>query len=94
MELSLGASITVAPDVVFRELQGEAVLLNLESGTYFGLNEIGTRIWQLIGEHGTLQKVFDQMCHEYDVAPATLESDLHGLVGELSANGLVVVSPH
>jgi hypothetical protein len=93
MELSLRDSIAVAPDVVFRELEGEAVILNLESGIYFGLDEVGTRIWQLIGEHGALQKVFDMMCDEYEVVPDALERDLLGLVDELCANGLARTAP-
>ena len=91
--LSLRDSIAVPPDVVFRELDGEAVILNLDSGIYFGLDEVGTRIWQLIGEHGLLQTVFDAMCREYDVAPDTLERDLLSLVDELCTKGLGRVSP-
>ena len=79
-------------NVVSRELEGEAVMLNLESGVYFGLDEVGTRIWALIQEHGSLRKVFEVMQGEYDVAPPALESDLLRLVEELRAKGLVSVS--
>lgn len=93
MDLSLRDSIAVVPDVVFRELDGEAVILNLESGIYFGLDQVGTRIWRLIQEHGALQKVFETMCAEYDVGADTLERDLLQLVDELRAKGLVRASP-
>ena len=93
MELSLRHSITVAPDIVFREVDGEAVILNLESGIYFGLDQVGTRIWQLIQAHGSLQKVFETMCDEFDVGSDALERDLLGLMGELCAKGLVRASP-
>ena len=79
-------------NVVSRELEGEAVMLNLESGVYFGLDEVGTRIWALIQEHGSLRKVFEAMQREYDVAPPTLGSDLIRLVEQLRAKGLVTVS--
>jgi hypothetical protein len=88
--VSLRDSFRVSHDVVFRELDGEAVLLDLAHGTYFGLDEVGTRVWQLVGERGRLDSVFDAMLEEYDVAPATLETDLLTLVGELTANGLLV----
>jgi coenzyme PQQ synthesis protein D (PqqD) len=78
--------------VVFRELEGEAVLLSLQSGTYFGLNEVGTRIWALIKEHRSLRSVFEMIQQEYEVSPKTLESDLLRLVEELHAKGLVSVS--
>jgi hypothetical protein len=75
--------------VVSRELEGEAVILNLESGVYFGLNEVGTRIWALIQQYSSLRKVLEAIQQEYDVAPQTLESDLLQLVEQLNARGLV-----
>jgi hypothetical protein len=91
-ELTLRDAVGVAPDVVFRELDGEAVILNLDTGIYFGLDPIGTRIWELIQEHAALQKVFDAMCIEYDAQADTLERDLLELVNELRAKGLVNAS--
>jgi hypothetical protein len=79
-------------NVVSRELEGEAVILSLESGVYFGLNEVGARIWALIQQYGSLRKVLEAMQQEYEVAPQTLESDLLRLVEELRAKGLVSVS--
>lgn len=91
--VSLDCLATINDDhVVSRELEGEAVMLNLESGVYFGLDEVGTRIWALIQEHRSLRKVFEAMLREYDVAPSTLESDLLRLVEQLWAKGLVSVS--
>jgi len=93
MHVSLGSAVVAGSDVVVRELDGELVMLNLESGMYFGLDKVGTRIWQLIHEYGSLQRVFERMCDEYDVAPDRLERDLLALVGALSAKGLVKVMP-
>lgn len=88
--VSLRDSFRASRHVVVRELDGEAVLLDLAHGTYFGLDEVGTRAWQLLTEHTRLESVFAAMLEEYDVAPATLERDLVDLVGELTANGLLV----
>jgi hypothetical protein len=91
--ISLDCSAKINEEsVVSRELEGEAVMLNLASGVYFGLNEVGTRIWALIQEHGSLRKVLEAMQQEYEVAPQTLESDLLLIVEELRAKGLVSVS--
>lgn len=79
-------------NVVSRELEGEAVILNLESGVYFGLNEVGTRIWALIQQHGSLRKVLDAALQEYEVAPQVLENDLLQLIEQLQARGLVILS--
>lgn len=81
--ISLEDTFVVSKDAVFRDLDGEAVILDLNAGTYFGLNEVGTRVWQLIAEKGTLKTVFDALCAEYDVAPETLERDLLALVSSL-----------
>ena len=91
--VSLGDSFRVSGDVVFRELDGEAVLLDLVHGTYFGLDEVGTRMWQLVTERSRLESVAAAMLEEYDVEAATLERDLLALVGELIDNGLLVREP-
>ena len=91
--ISLESVVTISPDAVSRELDGEAVILELASGTYFGLNDVGTRVWALIGERRSLRQVFDALCQEYDVAPETLERDLLELVEKLRAKGLVNVVP-
>jgi hypothetical protein len=87
--VSLESRVAISDDVVFRELEGEAVILNLESGTYFGLDPVGTRIWSLLQEDGSLRRAFEALLQEYDVAPEKLEGDILRLVEELRAKGLV-----
>lgn len=91
--ISLDSHATIGPDVVFRELDGEAVILNLETGLYFGLNAMGTRIWQLIEAHGEVRRVFDALREEFDVADDRLSDDLLALVEQLRDKGLVHVMP-
>jgi hypothetical protein len=88
-EISLESRVEISGDVVSRELEGEAVILNLESGTYFGLDPVGTRIWSLLQEHRSLRRVFEVVLHEYEVAPERLEGDMLRLVKELRTKGLV-----
>jgi hypothetical protein len=75
-------------DAIFRDLNGESVILDLVSGTYFGLNPVGTRIWQLIERHGRLQTVLDELRQEYEAGPDELERDLLDLVNRLADAGL------
>lgn len=80
------------PDTVLtREIDGEMVLLDLASETYYGLDDVGTRIWATLIEHGTLPKARQALIDEFDVAPAVLERDLARLLGELEDRGLVAV---
>jgi hypothetical protein len=88
MDLTLRDSITIPDDVMFRELDGEAVLLNLETGVYFGLNIVATRMWQLIAEQHVLSTVLDTLVAEYDADQNVLEADLLELGRQLCANGL------
>ncbi len=90
MTPTLADHVTISHEVLFQELDGEAVLLDLASESYFGLDDVGTRIWQLLQEHGSLRKVFDTMLDEYDVEPERLEQDLLKHIGELADAGLVV----
>jgi len=92
-EISLNDLVRVSEGVVFQEVDGEGVLLNLETGIYFGLNRIGTSIWNLIEKHGSLQRVFEAMAQEYEVLPDSLEKDLLRLVGQLCQEGLVHTAP-
>lgn len=82
-------TVTIKADVVFKELAGEGVLLDLASGMYFGLDETSTRLWRLISEGGSLSRVFDGMLAEYDVEPDRLREDILAFVAELSRRDLV-----
>lgn len=92
MTVSLDQSASIGPDVVFRLLDGEAVLLNLKTGNYFGLDPIGTRAWELILEHHSLERVHSALLEEYDVDSDSLAQDLLTLVTEFRLKGLVEVA--
>jgi hypothetical protein len=89
--LSLDSRVAIHQDAVFRELDGEAVILQLEAGMYFGLDPIGTRLWQLIEAHGQLRPVLDAALEEFDVPRDVLERDLVELVSRLAEKQLVVL---
>ena len=81
----------VSPSTLYREMQGEAVLLHLDSGEYFGLDEVANRIWQLIVEKGELTQVETAMLEEFDVERAVLSKDLSRMIDELVAKRLIEV---
>jgi hypothetical protein len=83
MPVTLASTFILSKDAIFRDLDGEAVILHLESGTYFGLNAVGTRIWQLIERDGRLTAVLDALRAEYEAPPDVLERDLLELVERL-----------
>ena len=78
-----------APDVLSQTVVGESVLLDLRSQKYFGLNEIGTRTWQLLQETADVGAIHARLLVEYQVAPDQLERDLEELLERLLRAGLV-----
>jgi hypothetical protein len=86
---SLERTVHHSPDVLFQEVGEETVLLDLASESYFGLNEVGARIWQLIGDGATLQSIFDALVAEFDAEPERIRADLLALVDELAKAGLI-----
>ena len=78
-------------DLISRDLDGEAVILNLESGKYFGLNEVGARIWSLLKESKSVKEILDTLLNEYDVEAERCEHELLTLLNDLSENGLIEI---
>jgi hypothetical protein len=83
--------VSIPDAVLFQEVAGEAVLLNLQTEQYFGLNEVATRALQLLQRDGRLAVVFETLAREYDVAPERLSEDLVALIRDLEAADLVVI---
>lgn len=71
------------------ELSGEVIILNLNDGNYYGLDEVGTRVWSLIQEPKTVIQLRDLLMSEYDVEPEQCERELKALLGELADKELV-----
>jgi hypothetical protein len=86
---SFDLRVTTPAQVVTRPLDGELVLLNLDTETYFGLDQVGTRMWELLSSAPSVGDAFRQLVEEYDVDEATLRSDLEALLGQLVDGGLV-----
>jgi hypothetical protein len=92
VEPSLASRVRPGDEVLFQELEDESVLLDLKSGSYFGLDAVGTRIWQLFGEHELLSQIAQTIVAEYDVAEDRCVADLLTLVADLKQRGLVTVA--
>ena len=89
--MDLNKKIILSDDVISQEVSGETVLLDLASENYFGLDEVGTRIWQLIKEDGDLELIVKTLLEEYDVSEETLTADVDTLLGEISTLGLIKI---
>ena len=91
MTIPLSSTFSVSQEVLSQEVSGETVLLDMQSESYFGLDAVGTRIWQLLQENNHLQQVFDTMLEEYDVDEKQLEKDLDELLNKLIDEELITI---
>ncbi|NJM75617.1 MAG: lasso peptide biosynthesis PqqD family chaperone [Acaryochloridaceae cyanobacterium RU_4_10] len=89
--ISKNSIVVASPDQVSSDLAGESVILNLKSGTYFGLNEVGSSIWQLIQEPKAVCDICNAILEEYEVDAQTCESEVQALLEDLLAAQLVEI---
>ena len=87
--LTRDARLKIPDQVVTRQVGDETVLLNLESGTYFGLDPVGSRFLELLQAEGALAAVIARMLEEFEVTEAQLEVDLLRLADEMLSSGLL-----
>ena len=92
MKFSTTTRISAGKDIVSSRLADEIVILDLKSGVYHGLEGVGARIWELLGEVNGIQEIRDALLDEYDVTADRCEEDLVSLIGELESHGLVQIS--
>jgi len=81
--------VTVPENILFRELEGESVILNIDSESYLGLDDVGTRMWAVLTTSDSIQAAFETLQHEYDVEADVLRTDISELLDKLIENGLV-----
>jgi hypothetical protein len=90
--ISKSSRVVVAEDVVSCDLDGEAAILDLKEGIYYGLDPVGSRIWDLLQEPTTVDEILKVLLDEYDVELEECRKDVCDLIGELSDNGLVMIN--
>lgn len=95
MRLDATSRIACPPEVLTRVIDGEAVLLHLGSGAYFGMNDVATRAWEILrGEAKGVpfEQLRSTLLAEFDVEPSVLETDLRALVADLARQQLVTIA--
>jgi len=92
MVLADDQRLRVRPDVLSRQLDDETVLLDLASGTYFGLNEVGASIWAMLREEASVAEMREKILRNFDGASVeTITKDLEHLLTDLEGRGLIEV---
>ncbi|MBB3860637.1 hypothetical protein GGQ88_001903 [Novosphingobium hassiacum] len=89
--MNLTDPITLSEDVVAREVGDETMLLDLASGTYFGLSTVGGRFWQFLEDGMSVTTARDRLLELFEVEAEELDADLTDLLGQLAQQGLIAV---
>jgi len=79
-------------EVFANEIDGEAVMMNIQTGKYYGLDEIGSRIWELMEHKIQVKEIIGQLQKEYDVSEQQCKTDVLNLLNELKSNQLIEIS--
>lgn len=91
MPIQFSSIVAVASDVLIRTVGEESVVLNLQTEHYLGLDDVSTRIWQLLTAGGSIQSAYDTLLTEFEVDPEQLRRDLEDFVEELLQLQLVEI---
>ncbi|MGA7872478.1 MAG: PqqD family protein [Candidatus Binatus sp.] len=81
--------LRVVDDVVWTDLDDEVVILKLDTGIYFGLNQVGARIWTLIAAGRRREEILQSLATQYNVSRDQIERDFDELISDLSNEGLI-----
>lgn len=92
MNLSESCSVRASKEQLSCDLGGEAAILHLKSGIYYGLDPVGARIWNLLQSPTTVREIREKIVGEYEVDEARCEADLLALIKDLAAAELIEVS--
>jgi len=84
--------VVAAKDQISCDLAGEAAILELKTGTYFGLDEVGATVWNLIAQPRRVDEIRDALLKQYDVEAERCGRELIELLGELHERGLIEIS--
>jgi hypothetical protein len=90
--LSADTRIVLSSEQVSCDLAGEAAIVNLKNGVYYGLDPVGARVWNLLRAPLTFAQLLDALLSIYEVERLTLESDIRRFVYQLAEQGLVEIS--
>lgn len=91
MTLPFDVPLEISSNMLWQEVQGEAVLLDLAGERYYSLNGVGTRVWTLLIRGLSAEEIYADILNEYDVEPEALRRDLVHLLDALETARLVRV---
>jgi hypothetical protein len=92
IKIELNSIVVPAADQISCDLEGDAAILNLKTGVYYGLDDIGASVWRMLNEPRRVDELVDALLGEYEVDREECQRDVIALLGELAVRGLVEIN--
>jgi len=89
--LDTNSKLRHSPDAVYQTVDEEVIVINMNSGSYYSLNDTGTMFWELLDGHQSVSDCARRIAAEYDVEVELVEADLLELATDLEGEGLIIV---
>lgn len=91
-QISLASVVTQSPELVSTSLEGQTALMSILNGAYYGMDRVGSRVWELIEQPRAVSAVVDQLLTEFEVARPTCEQHVLGFLQKLADADLLQVT--
>ena len=92
IKIELNSIVVATEDQISCDLEGDAAILNLKTGVYYGLDDIGASVWRMLNEPRRVDELVDALLGEYEVDREECQHDVIALLGELAVRGLVEIN--
>jgi hypothetical protein len=89
--LTRASTVVQSGAILQSEIGGEVVALDIDKGYYYGLNQVGSRVWALMAEPASVSSICGALLEEFDVDPATCASEVLELLEEMRTKGMLEV---
>jgi len=90
-EITTGTTISQIEEIVASDIDGETVMMSIQNGEYYGLDDIGSRIWELIEKPVKVSDLIDTLLEKFDVDRETCERDVLKFLNELNEDKILEV---
>ena len=92
MDISQNTTFTTTENIAWRNVNNEIVILNLKSGEYYTLNDVGQIIWLEVANQKSVEEIKSKLILEFDVSPDTAAQDIKTFISKMVDEGLLHVS--
>ncbi len=92
-QIQLNSVIIINPEIIFNIIDGEVVIMSIAKNNFYGIDEIGSHIWELLKKPKSVEEIITIMEQNYEVDRTTCQKDVIEFLEEILAQGLIICDP-